>query len=420
MKKQESNNYKIIISKLQGNLKPNKDALKDAMANGSEEELLYFIDCFSVEELLKVTDDQYKANFFFHLLRRGFTTAAEKLINKSPEAKNLFLNLIEEGGSDMLPHRVLVRQPEVREWLYRRKPDFIYRKRPLWVYNDFIYAIEDNDLELVQWLYEKNQNFINSVGRKKSNVFIEAVASGSLEVAQWLYEKKPYFIDSVDETGENAFLVATRRSHFKVMKWLYEKNPNFINSVSKYEKNAYTYVDNYSQHKRVKIKYWLLERKPDLFYSKDAKLEFPDISIPLLLLAHGIKGFLSANADELKKYLELLELKSEEQFNLLYDYVDNFGRSLAWIEINQSIMLSNIPTEIQLYITNIAISLLVSESIFPKITSALLKDVKALEILKQRCAKEMLPEGYPKFIKDHSPKINYMEELRKAVIQNHI
>ena len=89
---------------------------------------------------------------------------------------------------------------------------------------------------MVQWLYGKNPNFINSVGRKKSNVFIEAVSSGSLEVVQWLYEKKPCFIDSVDETGENAFLVATQRSHFKVMKWLYEKNPNFINSVSKHEK----------------------------------------------------------------------------------------------------------------------------------------------------------------------------------------
>ena len=32
----------------------------------------------------------------------------------------------------------------------------------------------------------------------------------------------------------------------------------------------------------------------------------------------------------------------------------------------------------------------------------------------------MLLEVYPKFIKEHSPKIDYMEELRKAVIQNHI
>ena len=113
-------------------------------------------------------------------------------------------------------------------------------------------------------------------------------------------------------------------------------------------------------------------------------MEFRDISIPLLLLAHGIKGFLSANANELEKYLKSLELKSEEQFNLLYDYVDNFGRSLVGIgiEINQSVMLSNIPTELQLYITNITTSSLVSESEFPKITNALLKDIKALEILK--------------------------------------
>ncbi len=163
---------------------------------------------------------------------------------------------------------------------------------------------------------------------------------------------------------------------------------------------------------------FLLNKKLEVIDSVDndgvnAWLGSANMNIALLLLAHGIEEFKPSDKTQ-GQWLQLLELKTEDEFHLLRGQVNDFGMNLVNIEVSKDTRLNNIPIELKLHMAIISL-----HDTYLNIVQAFLRDENSLKLLKQRCAREILKEHYSGFSKNYSPEIDYIEELKQVINSSH-
>ncbi|KIE05538.1 hypothetical protein NF27_DP00820 [Candidatus Jidaibacter acanthamoeba] len=347
--------------------------------------------------------------------------------------REAFFNAVKNGNLEEL-HNLRVQVPELinkldQGYMKYSTSNTITSVPRTFGSQGFLLAAVHGQVAVMDYILDLNAKCINAIDDMGDSAFFIAAKHGKIEVMMHLLLIDQNLIDSINMKGKNIFLYAAEHGQIEVMKYILNKKPELINSVDENRENEYSDYEKGFQP----LNAWSSPR---------------DINIAALLMAYDVKGFLPPAKEQglwqilgskpksisylrrqeiLPEWLNLLGLQNESEFSLLRDEVTNFGKNLLFIgafnDMRSNLFSLNIkymPNEVVEYIIKIAANSLASESQYSNLLSAILKDNEALVQLKQRCAREMLQEFYPHFIRDHSPELNYIEELQKARNLDHI
>ncbi|MBA8667409.1 ankyrin repeat domain-containing protein [Holosporaceae bacterium 'Namur'] len=342
--------------------------------------------------------------------------------------REVFFNAVKNGNLEKL-HDLRVQAPGLvnnldQGYMEYSTPNTITKVPRTFGSQGFLLAAEYGQVAVMGLILDLNAKCINAIDDMGDSALFIAAKHGKIEVMMYLLSIDQNLIDSINMKGKNIFLYAAEHGRIEVMKYILNKKPELINSVDENKENEYSDYEKGFQP----LNAWASPR---------------DINIAALLMAYDIKGFLPPAKEQglwqmlggkeksasylkrqeiLPEWLSLLGLQNEGDFSLLRDEVTNFGKNLIFIGAFSDMRSLNkyMPNEVVEYIVKIAANSLASESRYSNLFSAILKDSEALEQLKQRCAREILQEVYPHFIGNHSPELNYIEELQKARNLDHI
>ncbi|MBA8666480.1 ankyrin repeat domain-containing protein [Holosporaceae bacterium 'Namur'] len=252
--------------------------------------------------------------------------------------------------------------------------------------NCFIYAAFIGDLHLVKTILKLNPNYVESVNIYGENGLMAAIVGGNPEVIGYLLKTYSNLINLSDNEGYNAFLIAAYKNNEEVMTELLAINPGLINSVSTQNENAFMVREN--------------------------------INTALLLLSYNIKTLKVNDTCNVNKWLTLLSLSSKEEFCNLQQWVNDMGRKLVLLQLKiiEKVLSDLLPPEIIEHIVYFFSCPQIAD-IYPNIAIEYQLKPKYLELLKQRCAREILQESYPDYNLIYSPETDYIKILEQKVYQ---
>ncbi|WP_039459345.1 ankyrin repeat domain-containing protein [Candidatus Jidaibacter acanthamoebae] len=252
--------------------------------------------------------------------------------------------------------------------------------------NCFIYAAFIGNLHLVKAILKLNRNYVDSVNIYGENGLMAAIVGENPEVVRYLLKTHCNLINLSDNEGYNAFLIAAYKNNAEVMTELLAINPELINSVSTENENAFIIREN--------------------------------INTGLLLLSYNIKTLKINNTCNVKKWLALLGLSSKEEFGNLQQQVNDMGRKLIFLHLKiiEEVLSDLLPPEIIEHIVYFFSHPQIAD-IYPNIAIEYQLKPKYLELLKQRCAREILQESYPDYSLIYSPETDYIKVLEQKVYQ---
>jgi len=77
-------------------------------------------------------------------------------------------------------------------------------------------------------LLKQNSSMLTEADSQGQTLFFACVANNQLQVLEWLFERNALGLKSCRSDGRNLMHIAVEKSHVEVVQWLHQKNPSLI------------------------------------------------------------------------------------------------------------------------------------------------------------------------------------------------